>query len=72
MTRSVIDLLKAAVPGVITVIGFAVAVPGVAFSITAMVMAIFWSGIVLNLTKQYQNIETRNDGTVEKDNYGRF
>ena len=54
--------------GVITVIGFAMAIPGAAFSITAMVMAILWSGIVLNLTKQYQNIETRDDGTVEKDN----
>ena len=54
--------------GVITVIGFALAIPGAAYSITAMVMAILWSGIVLNLTKQYQNIETRNDGTVEKDN----
>ena len=55
--------------GVITLVGFVMAIPGAVYSITAMVMAILWSGIVLNLTKQYQNIETRNDGTVEKDNY---
>ena len=51
--------------GVITLVGFAMAIPGAAFSITAMVMAILWSGIVLNLTKQYQNIETRDDESEE-------
>ena len=53
--------------GVITVIGFAMAIPGGAFSITAMAMAVLWSGIVLNLTKQYQNIEIRDDGREEID-----
>ena len=53
--------------GVITVIGFAMAIPGAAYSITAMIMAILWSGIVLNLTKQYQNIEMRDDGREEID-----
>ena len=48
--------------GVITVSRFlSIVIPGAAYSITAMVMAILWSGIVLNLTKQYQNIEIQND-----------
>ena len=51
--------------GVITVIGFIVAIPGTAFSLTAMVMAILWSGIVSNLTKQYQNLGKRNDKKEE-------
>ncbi len=53
--------------GVITVIGFVMAIPGAAYSITAMVMAILWSGIVPNLTKQYQNLGTRNDGREDID-----
>ena len=53
--------------GVITLVGFAMAIPGAAFSITAMVMAILWSGIVLNLTNQYQNIEIHSDGREEID-----
>jgi len=32
-------------------------VPGVAFSITAMVMAVFWSGIVSKLTTRYRELE---------------
>ena len=32
-------------------------IPGIAFSITAMAMAIAWSGIVSNLTAQYQELE---------------
>jgi len=32
-------------------------VPGIAFSVTAMVMAVAWSGIVSNLTKQYLELE---------------
>ncbi len=53
--------------GVITLISFVIAIPGAAFSITAMVMAVLWSGIVSNLTKQYQNLGTRNDGREEID-----
>jgi len=33
-------------------------IPGMAFSITAMVMAVIWSGIVSNLTTQYHELAT--------------
>jgi AAA family ATP:ADP antiporter len=33
------------------------AIPGAAFSVTAMIMAVLWSGIVSNLTRQYQKME---------------
>ena len=56
---------KGSSAGVITLVGFVMAIPGAVYSITAMVMAILWSGIVLNLTKQYQNIETGNNGNEE-------
>ncbi len=42
---------------VIGLLGLARAIPGVAFSITAMIMAVIWSGIVSNLTTQYQKLE---------------
>ena len=41
---------------VIALLGLAWTIPGAAFSITAMVMAATWSGIVSNLTKQYQKM----------------
>jgi AAA family ATP:ADP antiporter len=41
---------------IIALFGLAKTIPGVAFSIIAMVMAVIWSGIVSNLTKQYQKI----------------
>ena len=53
--------------GVITAIGFVMVIPGAAFSITAMVMAVLWSGIVLNLTKQYQNLGTVNNREEETE-----
>ncbi len=34
-------------------------IPGAAFSISAMVMAAIWTGIVSNLTRQYQEFEKR-------------
>ena len=42
---------------VIALLGLARAIPGVAFSVTAMIMAVIWSGIVSNLTTQYQKLE---------------
>ena len=53
--------------GVITLIGFVMLIPGAAFSITAMVMAVLWSGIVLNLTKQYQNLGTGDNREEETE-----
>ena len=41
----------------IALIGLARAIPGIAFSITAMVMAALWSGIVSNVTTRYQKLE---------------
>ena len=46
----------------IALVGLAVSsrfgtIPGIAFSITAMIMAVFWSGIVSKLTTQYQKLE---------------
>jgi len=45
----------------IALLGLIRPVPGVAFSITAMIMAVFWSGIVSNLTTQYQKLEKTED-----------
>jgi AAA family ATP:ADP antiporter len=43
--------------GVITLIGLIVAIPGAAFSVTAMAMALIWTGIASQLSKQYQKLE---------------
>ncbi len=42
-------------------------IPGMAFSITAMAMAVIWSGVVSNLTKQYQELEGTEYGRNRKE-----
>ncbi len=49
---------KGGAAGILELVRLAVkTIPGAAFSVTAMVMAGIWTGIVSNLTTQYQNIE---------------
>ena len=45
----------------IGLLSLAWAIPGVAFSITAMVMAAIWSGIVSSVTTRYQKLEKSED-----------
>ena len=47
--------------GVIVLVGLIVQIPGIAFSVTAMIMTTIWSVIVSNLTTQYQNLEVHGD-----------
>jgi len=46
---------------VIALINLVKPIPGVMFSIIAMIMAVIWSGIVSNLTRQYQQLEESED-----------
>ena len=48
---------KGGAAGVITIIGLITTIPVAAFSVTAMVMAALWTGIVSNVTKQYRTFE---------------
>ncbi len=57
-------LAKGGSAGIIELVRLGVrTMPGAAFSITAMVMAGIWTGVVSNLTTQYQKLE-KSDETV--------
>lgn len=52
---------KSGSAGVITLIGLGMkTIPGMAYSIAAMVASCIWGGLVTNLTSQYQKIENIN------------
>lgn len=54
--------------GIITLIGLGIkTIPGMAYSITAMVASCIWGGIVTNLTSQYQKLE-KTDKNVDNQN----
>ena len=46
---------------IIALLGLAKAIPGIAFSSVAMIMAAIWTGIVSNLTTQYRKFEKNRD-----------
>jgi len=47
--------------GIIALVGLIVKVPGIAFSITPLVMTAIWSVLVSTLTTQYQNLKPNDD-----------
>ena len=60
--------------GVIALIGLISKIPGIAFSVAAMVMTIVWSVLVSTVTRRYQDLEATKDAPqmhVEGNGFGK-